>query len=279
MSILNTRVNEFEKAKSLFEEYKESVHQVAIGVGLFDTEGDDFIRAESRYQEWELEVLGKVYQAFDEEYRRLTEQGIYFFGCPIDIYERHLDTRKESYSTVSKNSNEIGFILNEFAIGKLDFDNGICDIETANNIEVNLKLRYNLLLEKLTSLGYNMEGMLDVDRASKSRISPMEVEIDLSDSNDKQKVIFLNELGIIEHLKVKFKKANLSNNKIAQLLSSFTGVKPSTMQSYINPLLNKADVINQYSNPYSNQRNVDKVRTILKTDFNLNLPEIRQNLF
>ena len=269
MSILNTRDQEFLKAKKLFDDYKQNIYIVANSVGLFDTESESYPLAEIQYEEWETETLNKVYQAFNKDYLQLIKNEEYFFGCPLDIYKKHFKERVGAYYTASKNSNEVGFILNEFIIGKLDFDHGICDTNTITIIDVNLKLRYNYLLERLTDLGYNTEGMLDIDRATQPKISPIESELDLSDNNGKKKVIFMYELGIIQYLKDHYKKANLSNNKLAQLLSSFTGVKPQTMQSYINPLLNKEDITVQNGNPYNNQKNVDEVRTMLLTKFHI----------
>ena len=269
MSILNTRDQEFVKAKKLFEEYKKNVHVVANSIGLFDTEDENYPVAETQYEEWETETLNKVYQAFNKDYLQLIKNEEYFFGCPLDVYKMHFKERVEAYYTASKNSSEVGFILNEFRIGKLDFDHGISDTSTTTIIEVNLKLRYNYLLERLTNLGYNTEGMLDIDRATQSKISPIESEIDLSENNGKKRVIFMYELGIIQYLKDHYKKANLSNNKLAQLLSSFTGIKPDTLQSYVNPLLNHEDRVNQRNNPYSNQENVDWVRNILITEFHI----------
>ena len=273
MSILNTRNQEFVKAKKLFEEYKKNVHVVANSVGLFDTEGENYPVAETQYEEWETETLNKVYQAFSKDYLQLIKNEEYFFGCPLDVYKMHFKERVEAYYTASKNSSEVGFILNEFKIGKLDFDHGICDTSTTTIIEVNLKLRYNYLLEKLTDLGYNTEGLLDIDRAIQPKISPIESEIDLSDNNAKKKLIFMNELGIIQFLKDHHKKANLSNNKLAQLLSSFTGERSDTLQSYVNPLLNHEDRVNQRNNPYSTQKNVDWVRTTLITEFHIDLSD------
>ena len=271
MSILNTRDQEFVEAKKRFEDYKENNQKVANDVGLFDTNSENYPVAEIRYEEWETETLYKVYQAFEKEYERLLANEEYFFGCPLDIYKKHFKKRMEAYYNAAKNSSEVGFILNEFAIGKLDFDYGVCSNTIVNILDINLKLRYNYLLERLIVLGYDMEGILDIDRSTQPRISPFESEIDLSDNNAKEKLIFMNELGVIEYLRANYRKANLSNNKLAQLLSSFTGVKPATMQSYLNPILNSEERIDQHNNPYNNTERVNKIRSILKTDFYLDL--------
>lgn len=272
MSILNTRDKEFAKAKLLYEEYKDAVQSVAESLGLFDTSSENYPLAEQNYSQWEKARLNEVYEAFNKDYLKYIKEGKYFFGCSLNVYKKHLESRKKLYYEASDNTDEVGFILNELAIGKLDFDHGICDTDTVNILDINLKLRYNLLLNRLTELGYNTEGILDINRAAKPKVSPIESEIDLSDTNRKEKVIYLNELGIIKYLKDHFHRANLSNNQLAALLSAITGVNQRTMQSYINPLLNEGNKIVQSGNPYTNQKNVDSIRTILKTDFHLDLP-------
>ena len=273
MSILNTRGKEFAKAKLLFEEYKDAVQSVAESFGLFDTNGENYPIAEQNFSQWENARLNEVYLAFNKDYLRLIKNEEYFFGCPLDVYKKHFEDRMKAYFTASKNSSEVGFILNEFKIGMLDFDHGICPIEIVDILDINLKLRYNYLLERLKELGYNTEGMLDIDRTTQPKISPIESEIDLSDNNAKKKLIFMNELGIIQFLKDHHKKANLSNNKLAQLLSSFTGENPKTLQSYVNPILNKKERVNQRNNPYSKQENVDWVRNTLITEFHIDLSD------
>jgi hypothetical protein len=273
MSILNTRDKEFAKAKLLYEEYKDTVQSVAESLGLFDASSENYPLAEQNYSQWEKARLNEVYEYFNKDYLKYIKDEKYFFGCSLNVYKEHLESRKKLYYEASDNTDEVGFILNELAIGKLDFDHGICDTDTVNILDINLKLRYNLLLNRLTELGYDTEGILDINRAAKPKVSAIESEIDLSDTNRKEKVIYLNELGIIQHIKTHFRKANLSHNQIAGLLSAITGVQQRTMQSYINPLLNKGNKIVQSNNPYTNQENVDSIRTILKTDFHLDLPD------
>jgi hypothetical protein len=272
MSILNTRDKEFTKAKQLYEEYKDSAQFVAQSLGLLDDDNEHIIEAEIEYDRWEEGQLNKVYKAFQDEHSQYLRQGQYFFGCSLNVYQKHLESRQKDYYKASDNSSEVGFILNEFMIGKLDFDFGICDNDTLNTIDVNLKLRYNLLQERLIALGHNVDGILDVEKTAQEFVSPREVIIDLSDTNGKEKVIYLNELGIIDYLRNNFHRSNLSYNRLAALLSGITGVKQDTMQSYINPIINKKDKISQRNNPYENEKNVAKIRSILINQFNLDLP-------
>jgi hypothetical protein len=272
MSFLNTRDKEFTKAKQLYKEYQELAHSVAQSLGLLDDNRENIIEAEMEYDKWEEGQLNKVYKAFHDEYSQYLRQGQYFFGCSLNVYQKHLESRQKDYYKASDNSSEVGFILNEFNIGKLDFDSGICDNDTLNTIDVNLKLRYNLLQERLIALGHNVDGILDVEKTTQDFVSPREVILDLSDTNGKEKVIYLNELGIIDYLGDRFLRAKLSVNQIAALLSGITGVKQDTMQSYINPIINAESKVYQRNNPYENEKNVAKIRGILINRFNLDLP-------
>ena len=277
MSILNTRDKEFAKAKLLYEEYKDAVQSVAESLGLFYSSNEDYPIAKQKYSQWERARLNEVYEAFNKDYLKYIKEGRYFFGCSLNVYKKHLESRKKLYYEASDNTDEVGFILNEFMIGKLDLDHGICDPDTLNAIDINLKLRYNLLTERLVSLGYTIDGVLDVNRVSEPTISPIEAFIDLSDNNDRQKVIYMNELGILKYLKEHFKSDKLSNNKLAGLLSSFTGVKLVTMQPYVNAIINEKEIISQSNNPYGTEENVIKIRGILMNHFKLNLKEEDRN--
>ena len=102
-----------------------------------------------------------------------------------------------------------------------------------------------------------------------------EIEI-LSDLNDyssasiKEKVIALNELGIIEFLQKNNPIFQSSTNELAKVLSLLTGEKASTIQSYINPMIGVSN--KQHNNPYSNSKTVEKTRNKLNI-IGLNIPK------
>ncbi|TWP31798.1 hypothetical protein ETU08_00390 [Apibacter muscae] len=61
---------------------------------------------------------------------------------------------------------------------------------------------------------------------------------DYSDTNNVEKIIFLHKLGVLEYLRNQ-EPFNHSTNLLAEYLSAVTGIKATTVQSYINPIINK----------------------------------------
>jgi hypothetical protein len=95
-------------------------------------------------------------------------------------------------------------------------------------------------------------------------------QIDLSDTNATEKIIYLHELGIIDFLRTK-QPFNTSINSLATVLSAITGVKPETkhIQSMLNPIISKE--AGQKNNPLNSKKTVSKVQNqLINIGFNLN---------
>ncbi|KJD36967.1 hypothetical protein PW52_00460 [Tamlana sedimentorum] len=93
---------------------------------------------------------------------------------------------------------------------------------------------------------------------------------DNSESSQKitDKVIYLNELGIIDFL-AKKEPFNLSTNSLAKALSLITGESQQTLQSYLNPIINNN--ANQKNNPLNNHKKLDIAReNLIKLGFKIN---------
>lgn len=84
--------------------------------------------------------------------------------------------------------------------------------------------------------------------------------IDFSDSNGVEKIIVLEELGILEYLK-KMEPFNSSTNKMASAISYITGMNATTVQSKLNPIYSTSTL--QKNNPLNNKNAVTKVRSKL----------------
>ncbi|MCF6348708.1 MAG: hypothetical protein L3J20_10480 [Flavobacteriaceae bacterium] len=84
--------------------------------------------------------------------------------------------------------------------------------------------------------------------------------IDNSNTKGTEKIIYLKELGILDYLLTK-EPFNLSTNALANVLSSITGEKPQTLQSYLNPIT--SPTAGQDNNPLNNIKNVEKVKQSL----------------
>lgn len=113
---------------------------------------------------------------------------------------------------------------------------------------------------------FKKKDQLIVFRDGKYRLelipkNSLEHNIDLSDTKDTEKIIYLHELGILDLLKRS--GFNYSTNSLAVIVSAFTGIKRETAQSYLNPI-NNPDVKSTKNNPLSKEKNVQKVKQKLK---------------
>lgn len=91
--------------------------------------------------------------------------------------------------------------------------------------------------------------------------------IDLNIEKNTEKIILLHQLGIIEFLKNK-EPFNTSVNKLATIISAITGIKLTTTQSYLNPMLNENT--DQKSNPLNTTKSVEKIKQkLLSIGYNL----------
>jgi hypothetical protein len=84
--------------------------------------------------------------------------------------------------------------------------------------------------------------------------------IDLSNSSDVQKIIYLQELGIIDFLRNK-SKVGISNSGLASILSGITGIKQGTLKPSLNRI-DKKD-IDDSRHPYYTKTTVENVKTNL----------------
>ena len=79
---------------------------------------------------------------------------------------------------------------------------------------------------------------------------------DFSNSKLTEKIIALNELGVLNYLK-EIEPFNTSINRLAEFLSLCIGEKTTSIQSYINPILNNSDKV---KSPYNTSKTVDIIR-------------------
>ena len=92
-------------------------------------------------------------------------------------------------------------------------------------------------------------------------------------TNTKERILYLNETGVIKYLKNFDIATRSSTKKLSELLSYMIGIKSSTIQSYINPMINKREIIEQKNNPYTNEINVTRVRYNLTEKIGITLRE------
>lgn len=86
---------------------------------------------------------------------------------------------------------------------------------------------------------------------------------DLIDTSAVEKIIFLNELGIIDFL-ITNTKAGISNSSLASVLNRITGIKTETIKSSLNRLSNKETTTTDHRHPYYTIKTVKKVKDKLE---------------
>lgn len=91
-------------------------------------------------------------------------------------------------------------------------------------------------------------------------VNPEPEPLDLSDTTTVEKIIYLNEMGIIDFLKTR-PEFTLSTNLMATVLSAITGIKATTLQPSLNRLI--SNDTDDKNHPYKTQKTVGKVRQTL----------------
>lgn len=125
-------------------------------------------------------------------------------------------------------------------------------------------VKYNIELKSqcIKQIIEYLKGMLSPENIKETEHEP-EIFLDYSDNSQAERIVFLHELGILEYLQHKMNKElhGFSANKLAEIISTFTGIEQSTAQPYLNPIFTK-DAI-QKNNPLT-KINLEKVKNKLK---------------
>lgn len=142
-----------------------------------------------------------------------------------------------------------------------------CDVETYD---------YDWMLSPTHGVGIrNIEKVVSVlkNEMEKKETEPQqtpdvneqpEIFLDYSDNTAAEKIVFLHELGILEFL-MKKEPFNTSTNKLAEVISSFTGISQTTAQSYLNPIIsNQFDAKN---NPLTPKQTKTVTEKLIKMGF------------
>mgnify|MGYP003384412808 CR=1 FL=1 len=248
---------EFKKTVKLIKEYKENLslrhNSLAMSVeelAFFDPEQDSFV----------IKSLTKIRKAFKSEYKAFNTNNEYFYGCKASTYSATFENRLKSYLESDLDKTKLTFIKDELNTGVLEHDYYYIDDSTSENIRYSLLARIEFLKDETVKLGYILNISASGDKWSFEKTSTSIVNnkpLDLSSENASKKIIYLQELGIIDFLR-SFTQPAPNNNQIASILSAITGIKASTIQSYINPIGN--EYVSQKNNPYNNTNNVEEVK-------------------
>jgi hypothetical protein len=117
-------------------------------------------------------------------------------------------------------------------------------------VEANhIKLMFENLIDKEKSL----------NESNKAANQETETFINYSNNSLAERIVFMQELGILDYLSIKMNKElhNFSANKLAEIVSTFSGISQSTAQSYLNPIFSKG--VDQQKSPLT-AKTLKKVR-------------------
>ena len=120
-----------------------------------------------------------------------------------------------------------------------------------------------LYIENKERIEADERKLLCISSANNVQEENPEIVLDYSNNLNAEKIVFLSELGILDYLqkKMNHKLHACSINKLAEVVSTFTGVPQRTVQSYLNPMFSKG--VDQNNNP-NTPKNIEKVKNKLK---------------
>lgn len=79
-------------------------------------------------------------------------------------------------------------------------------------------------------------------------------ELDFSNNTDKVKLIMLEKLGVIDYIKsIQTKPDTISHT--SEILSTFTGIPPKTLNTYLSPMIRPHRDDDEKNSPYKNPEN------------------------
>lgn len=219
----------------------ESIYQELKELELSKIE----ILAESLKPDEELKVLNDhIFYLSKDVYEASKIENKYFNYCPYSVYKHYYKKRLREYTEDDKTNafTEIEFIeseISQITFHSENFENTNYHQDLMLGFEKKLKF-----LQKKKDKYYSETNFQEI--------------LDLSDSNAKEKIVFLNEFKIIDFLKEN-SEFSTSTNRLATLLSAITGEKAETLQSYLNPMASKHT--DQKNNPYKNEKLVKRVKS------------------
>lgn len=135
------------------------------------------------------------------------------------------------------------------------------NLERLHSGKVSDKIKY--ATEEQKNMFYQKNsGLTKIEKEVTSDPEP-ETFLDYSNNPQKEKIVFLHELGILDYLQEKMnnESVNFSANKLAEVISTFTCIDQPTAQSYLNPIF--SEYAKQKNNPLTS-KTLERVKNKLK---------------
>lgn len=182
-----------------------------------------------------------------------------FRGKTLEEYKCNYINLRDEYVKQHIDNDEINFIDSEIIL-ITEYIRLIIESQKTELEEIGEMDFKNWVIESNLSSYNKIISFLETRKSELEPESTLSEPLDLSDAKAVEKIIYLNELGIIDFLRTKT-KAGISNNSLASILSGITGIKADTIKPSLNRLSSndKLDI----RQPYYNEKTVAKVRTFL----------------
>lgn len=182
-----------------------------------------------------------------------------FRGKTLEEYKCNYINLRDEYVKQHIDNDEINFIDSEIIL-ITEYIRLIIESQKTELEEIGEMDFKNWVIESNLSSYNKIISFLETRKSELEPESTLSEPLDLSDAKAVEKIIYLNELGIIDFLRTKT-KAGISNNSLASILSGITGIKADTIKPSLNRLSSndKLDI----RHPYYNEKTVAKVRTFL----------------
>jgi hypothetical protein len=179
-----------------------------------------------------------------------------FKGKTLEEYKIDYPNLLEYYKKQRIDNDEINFIETEIMLIKesirLIIEHQKSELEEKEEIDL-----YKLMMESYISSYNKIILFLETRESELKPVSSIFEPLDLSDAKEVEKIIYLNELGIIDFLRSKT-KAGISNNSLASILSGITGTKADTIKPSLNRLSSNDILDNKH--PYYTKKTVTKIK-------------------
>lgn len=256
------------KSIKLYSEYRKDIENIYSLPYEEKRDGDEGLA---------MQYGIKIKNCFLDEYNLFYDKQ-YFFGCSFKVYKETYKGRFIEFKKTFFDTEEIDFIIDELNEGIfihkfMSFDTSYfesfemqLDASIEKQIQFSLKKRFEFLQQKAKENGYHLiyndkkNYTLELIKQPLEPKKEDEPLIDYSNSKITEKIIALNELGVLDFLREK-EPFNMTTLKLAEYLSLCLGEKTISIYPCINPIFNKT--VKQKNNPY------ETVATVKQTKKNL----------
>lgn len=182
-----------------------------------------------------------------------------FSGKTLEEYKSDYPYLIEYYKKRHKDNDEINFIESEIRLIR-DYIRPVIESQKTELEDKGVFDLKKMIIESDLSSYNKIISFLKTRKSELEPESSLSEPFDLSDTSAVEKIIYLNELGIIDFLRTT-SKAGISNSSLASILSGITGIKVDTLKPSLNRLSSNDKLDNRH--PYYTEKTVIKVRKFL----------------